>query len=355
MRKLSKDEFIFKSNEVHANKYEYSLVEYKNNSTKVDIICREHGIFRQVPGAHMQGQGCPLCGGGIKYDKNLFISKSNKVHNNRYDYSLVDYIDSYTKVNILCKEHGIFDQSPANHISGQGCSVCAKVKKYTTVEFVELSKCAHNNKYDYSLVDFKSMSHRVKIICPEHGIFEQKANNHLNLKQGCINCTHSRKHTTESFINKCKEIHNDFYLYDKVEYKSANIPVEIICKKHGSFYQRPTKHLSMNGCPVCKMSNGELKIISILNRYKIDYKYQHKFDNFNLVFDFYIPNENTCIEFDGIQHYKPVTIFGGIDSFHKQVQRDLSKNIYCETNGVKLIRIPYYDIKNITKYLPFLL
>jgi hypothetical protein len=186
-------EFINRSTIIHNNKYDYSLVEYINSQTKVKIICPEHGIFEQLANSHILGSGCPICTGKLKLTTHGFITRSNIIHNNKYDYSLVEYINTATKVKIICPEHGIFEQTPNGHLSSKGCYKCGIMQctiasKSTKSAFINKANIIHNDKYDYSLVDYFNNKTKVKIICPEHGIFEQKPNNHL-YGQGCPKCT----------------------------------------------------------------------------------------------------------------------------------------------------------------------
>ena len=128
-KKLTKEEFIKKANEVHKGKYNYDNVEYVNCDTKVCIICPEHGEFWQTPYNHTRGQGCPKCKGDkIRESKTLtkkeFIKKANKVHGDKYVYTNVKYVNANTKVCIICPEHGEFWQTPNHHIRGIGCPKC---------------------------------------------------------------------------------------------------------------------------------------------------------------------------------------------------------------------------------------
>ena len=109
---------------IHGDIYDYSLVDYKNTNTKVKIICKIHGEFEQKPNYHIQGNGCPKCGGGVKLTTEEFIEKAQNKHGFRYEYHLVDYKNTNTKVKILCPDHGIFNQKPNYHIQGNGCPKC---------------------------------------------------------------------------------------------------------------------------------------------------------------------------------------------------------------------------------------
>ena len=123
-KKLTNLEFIEKSNKRHNSRYDYSKSYYVNNNTKVEIICNIHGSFIQQANSHMRGAGCPQCNGGIKYTKSDFIIESTKIHDDLYDYSVTNYSNSCSKVDIVCKKHGIFSQLANNHLRGQGCPKC---------------------------------------------------------------------------------------------------------------------------------------------------------------------------------------------------------------------------------------
>jgi len=185
--RLTTEEFIEKTKAIHGDKYDYSLVDYKNNKIRVKIVCPEHGPFEQSPNNHLQGKGCPGCSGNIKLTTEKFIKKAKAVHGNKYDYSLVEYKNAKTKVKIVCRVHGSFKQTPHGHLKGYGCPECGGSKRLTTEKFIKKAKAVHGNKYDYSLVEYKNTYTKVKIICPIHGIFEQTPGSHLN-GCGCPKC-----------------------------------------------------------------------------------------------------------------------------------------------------------------------
>ena len=138
---MTKDDFITRAIAVHGNKYDYSKVEYINSATKVCIICPEHGEFWQTPNCHLSGNGCPKCAGNLKHSKDDFIKRSIAVNGNKYDYSKVEYINSKTKVCIICPEHGEFWQTPDSHYTGQGCPKCGIVKGSSKRRLWTIEKC----------------------------------------------------------------------------------------------------------------------------------------------------------------------------------------------------------------------
>ncbi|WP_415407971.1 DUF723 domain-containing protein [Sulfurovum sp. CS9] len=189
--------FIAKAKAKHGERYNYSLVEYVKNNEKIKIVCPEHGIFNQVPGSHLSGSGCPKC--GFARRSNLrkstlsdFIKKAEQVHADRYDYSLVEYSTSYKKVKIICPEHGTFQQRPNSHLKGQGCPKCgsaqmANDRKTTLSDFIKKAQSKHGHRYDYSETTYENARTKITIICSIHGHFTQTANSHLT-GRGCPEC-----------------------------------------------------------------------------------------------------------------------------------------------------------------------
>ena len=184
-----------------------------------------------------------------------FIEKANKIHNYRYNYSKVKYINNREKVCIICPEHGEFWQGPYKHLIVQGCPKCGGAQKSNVDEFILKAKKVHGDKYDYSKVEYINNKTKVCIICPEHGEFWQDPHNHLKGK-GCPECAESLikplKYTTEEFIQKCKENHIIKYDYSKTEYKGMDYKVCITCPEHGEFWQSAYLHFNGSDCPKCE-------------------------------------------------------------------------------------------------------
>ena len=325
----------------HNNKYDYSLVDYVNSRTKIKIICPKHGIFEQTPNTHLKGNGCVKCRSVCDNPKE-FIEKSEIRHNYKYDYSLVNYKNNFSKVKIICPEHGIFEQLVSSHLNGNGCLKCFK-NQITTKIFIEKAKLIENNTYDYSLTNYINSKTKVKIICPEHGIFEVTPANFYNSK-GCPICSIPFK-TIGEFIENANKIHNYMYDYSLSIYAGSKSKIKIICPKHGIFEQIPNSHLQGAGCPKCNQSRGEIKITEILIRNNILFETQKTFNECKnhkiLFFDFYLPEYNICIEYDGIQHFEPIEYFGGEKELKTIQERDAIKNKYCKDNYINLLRIRF--------------
>ena len=238
MRKITKDEFIKRSNIIHNHKYNYNEVEYVNRLTNVNIICPKHGRFLQTPAAHLQGRGCPKCGvEKIRQSRLLtlenFVDKAKEIHKDKYDYSKVEYKGYGTEVCIICPVHGEFWQTPRDHFGGNGCHKCSgwhmNITPNSKEEFVENAKKIHGDKYDYSKTDLNNRDDkgRVIIICPMHGEFWQKPYNHL-CGHGCRKCADKfhadkKRSNNDEFIKKSKEINGDKYDYSKVNYIKVTI------------------------------------------------------------------------------------------------------------------------------------
>ncbi len=187
--KHNNDSFIEKCIEIHGSKYDYSLVQYQALKLKVDIVCPKHGIFTQRAQAHMNGQNCPDCYNESRNISKIdFIRKSNEVHNFKYTY--FDFISLKKKITINCKKHGDFLQMPYRHLKGQGCAKCAREShRIHQTDFIKRSSLIHNFIYDYSKVNYINHSTKVTIICKKHGEFEQTPNNHMTQRKGCKKCS----------------------------------------------------------------------------------------------------------------------------------------------------------------------
>ena len=291
-KRLTQDEFVTRCKKIHGDKYDYSLVVYKGAKEKVKIICPLHGTFEQLPRVHdHQKSGCYICHHGGTQD--AFIRKAINIHNDTYDYSLVEYKNNHEKVKIICKTHGIFLQSPDKHIMGRRCPKCS------------------SNGY---------------------------------------------KPTTAEFIVKAIKLHGNRYNYTKTKYMGSENKLIIICKKHGEFLQTPRAHIKGCGCQKCKQSKGENVIEKWLIENKLLYVKQKKFPGCKyknlLQFDFYLEDYNMCIEFDGAQHtsgwWKASTPQDKLEDIKR---KDEIKNNFCISNHIRLLRIPFTNIKDVPTIL----
>lgn len=278
---------------IHGNKYDYSKVNYINAHTKVIIICKLHGEFRQVPTSHVNGAGCRKCYNILNLSPDNFVLKAREVHGDRYDYSKTNFINSRTKVTIVCKMHGNFLQGPINHIRQEGCPQCNKSFKISKDNFIKRSNKIHSFKYDYSKTIVDGAKNIVAIICPTHGIFKRTVSSHLQ-GYGCRWCLKTK-------------------------------------------------------------SKGEILIASYLKlinaRFEEEFRIKDCKNKHTLPFDFAIFDENNnlqcLIEYQGIHHYEVSKRSKDENknrlNYLKRQFHDLIKHNYCIKNNIKLIQIPYWD------------
>lgn len=302
-KKLSPEEFINRAKKVHGNRYDYSKANYINSCTKIVIICREHGEFEQVPNSHLNGRGCVKCSYLIKslhlmMGLEKFVRRAKKIHNDKYDYSNVNYVNNHTNVSIICLIHGEFKQSPKSHLMGCGCPKCAGVASPSIEQFVYKAKKTHDKKYIYSDVEYINARTKIIIFCLEHGKFKQTPADHLK-GNGCPKC--ASVSNTKLFIDKAKKVHGCKYNYSKVVYINTYDKVIIICPKHGFFEQAPTSHLNGRGCPKCqntvsKSSQLWLDNLSIPKKYR---EKSIKVGDTTYKLDAYDPINNIAYEFNG--------------------------------------------------------
>ena len=189
-KKLTTRDFIGRARAVHGDKYGYAFSVYKGSYVKLFIYCYKHGLFEQSPNSHLSGKGCPDCACNKKHTNELFIKRAIEIHGNRYCYSTVNYRSNRQKVSIYCNKHGVFDQTPYNHLRGVGCPACSN-KKSNTETFIKKATEVHGDCYDYSTVNYLHSHQKVSICCPEHSIFKQTPSSHLT-GHGCPGCANYR-------------------------------------------------------------------------------------------------------------------------------------------------------------------
>lgn len=285
------EKFIKKSSEIHNNIYDYSLINYINTKTSIIIKCKVHNIlFEQIPSEHLKNSSCSLCisdkNDKLQLEKNEnFIRKAKLKHGDKYDYSFVNYINGTSKVKIICPIHNEFEQTAINHIKGSGCLKCGIISsseknRMSTEEFIERSKKIHGDKYDYSLTDYVDYATKIIIICKEHGKFNQRISSHLEGK-GCFECNGRPKLTQNEFIDRAIDLYNDSFNYELINYVNLDTSITIKCNIHDIIFdQKPSKHLIYKGCPECikdnKNNKNQEKKSNFINKAKA--KYNDKYD-----------------------------------------------------------------------------
>lgn len=206
-----------------------------------------------------------------------FIIEANTIYNNKFIYSKTMYSNNYTKVTITCPTHGDFEQTPLQHLRGNGCVACTKEldKQKRIAAFVSKANTLHKNKYAYNTLEYIDNRTPLSITCPIHGTFKQTPNNHLK-EHGCRKCQYDSIKTTlskpqQTFLDECALIHNAKYDYTNTKYVNTNTKITAVCPIHGTFEQWAGHHIRGVGCPTCspggfnKNKPGILYYLSINN------------------------------------------------------------------------------------------
>lgn len=364
----SKEQVVEMCKKVHGDKYDYSITEgVQNKLGKIKYICPIHGVREQIFYNHLQGKECSECANIRRKitktpTKEEFLNKAKKKHNlEDYDWSDFDVLnrDEKGKVEFCCKKHGKYWDWPSNFIKGYGCHVCYGKEKNDDEVREELSKL--HPELDFSQTKYSERDHlrRIKVICPKHGEQLISYNNLIN-GQSCYWCGRERTGmkntmTNEEFIRRGREIFGDEYAYEHIDMynRDEEGKVTVTCPKHGDFKILPSNFFKGVGCPVCAESSLEGEMRRFLEDNGVEFEPYKKFDWLGKQhIDFYLPKYNVGIECQGGQHFKPVDIFGGEETFAKTIELDMRKRRLCKENGVKLFY--YTNEKSSFPYKVFL-
>lgn len=275
--RLSQEEFIDKCNKIHNYVYSYDKTVYTRTIDKVTITCPIHNDFEQLAINHMNGVGCPKCSKEafkqkVKTDKEVFVERARLMHNDDYEYDkLPDRINYSSKYDIFCNKCKVyFTQSLSSHVSGKGHLECSN-QPMTNEEFIERSKEIHDDTYNYSLCNYVGSNYRVRLICPIHGPFSQRASTHLR-GCGCFHCGRTKaientRTPINDYIRKAREIHGEKFDYSLVKFTSMGNNIDIICPTHGIITQRASGHLKY-GCEQCHYESKLLTQEQFLDKAK---------------------------------------------------------------------------------------
>jgi len=301
------EEYLKDAKDIHGDKYIYPSKEvYESKDLKIPLVCAIHGTFHKNRREHIRLKaGCAKCAikqrkGKKKITREQVIERSNKIHNNKYNYDKM-VLGATTKVHvtITCPIHGDFQQAPYKHMDNRGCP-----------------KCAGKHSYNY-----------------------------------------------EEWRELAKSIRGDKYSYDNAYYVNKTTKVNITCKLHGDFSQLPGDHLYKKvGCGLCNASTGEKKVITILEKHNIPYEFQYSLPDSRYEFDFKIPGINILIEYNGKQHYEFTPHFHSRPGYGFDYQQELDhqKRLLIDSTDLNLIVIRYdvvdmedFLLKEISKYYKY--
>lgn len=336
------------------SQFAYDAVTEENIYGQLPIHCPVHGVVHMPRRVHLR-KGCPECSEeqlriGKRDD---FIAAANTKHGDRYDYSRVEWVNATTKVRIVCPEHGDFWQEPWRHLSSAaGCLKCGWVAtgqslSLTQDEFLGKAVIRHGPIYDYSEVEYRNNHTKVVVICGKHGRFLVAPEKHL-CGTGCPACGRIRtgeklRTTPETFVKQAKLVHGDRYDYSCVRYIDSEQKWEIACTKHGPWTVSLTNHIGRaSGCPKCTVSIGHELIRTVLVSLNTRFEEEKRFLGLGaLRYDFFVADRKLLIEYDGIQHFEPIEVFGGAEALRKTKLRDRRKNQWAQANNMTLLRIRY--------------
>jgi hypothetical protein len=240
--KLNNEEFIKRVKEIHKEEFDYSKTQYLGVLKNIIIICREHGEFIQRAGRHMQGSKCKKCySDKMRCTVEDFIQKSRVVHGDKYCYDNVKYERNNIKVIIVCKLHGKFSQTPQSHLHSNGCPRCKKNYKSDTKDFIRKCKEVHCGKYDYSDVEYNKSDEKVNIICKLHGKFPQTPHSHLG-GTGCPKCANSGFSKPQiQWLEFLSKLNNTYiqHIMNEGEFKitTTRYRADGYCKKTNTIYE----------------------------------------------------------------------------------------------------------------------
>ncbi|MEY4909017.1 MAG: phage vB SenS, partial [Pseudomonadota bacterium] len=312
-------QFTARARAIHGDKYTYTHTAEPQNiqKTRLTIVCPAHGEFEQLAYVHLRGLGCKQCGkdAAASAQRRLmtekgetFVERARAIHGDRYDYSQTVYAGTAVDCTIICPEHGPFLQTAGNHLQGQHCGVCARRTAHSKTRhdinvFVERARATHGDKYDYSHAEYRGSTAKLTIVCPEHGAFDQVANQHI-FGCGCPACGalaggDAVRVTQAEWLERAKLVHSDLYDYSEVLYVNMHSKVGINCKKHGAFHQAAHSHLEGYGCPSCgyTISEAEREMVAFFESHGVEAQLGVAIGKQRV--DVYLPHFHIAVEHDG--------------------------------------------------------
>lgn len=325
--------------------------KYINSQTKILHRCLIDGYEWYIaPSIALQGHGCPVCNGGIKQTHEQYVEKLKA--KNQSVVVIGHYVNSATKIMHRCLKCGYeWLLSPANSLGGKGCPVCAGTIHKTHEQYVDELKIKNPNII--AVGKYVNRQTKIKHRCLIHDYEWETSPAAVLYGCGCPMCKSERIKSKltmshDEYVNAVAAINKDIIVMGR--YINARTPIRHKCLVDGWEWDvTPDNILRGHGCPqcsTCTKSTGEKTITDWLDNYDIAYEKQKTFegckDKYVLRFDFYLPDYDIAIEYNGKQHYEPIDYFGGEATFRMQQHHDEIKRDYCTKNNMLLFEIPYF-------------
>ena len=339
---------------------------------KYEYVCKEHqdkgSQFIDWGHFHYRGSGCYYCGrerteASKRKDLSEYDGKS-LAESKGFEYVGISKHDKKIWIQFICPKHRQYgvQEMPYNNMKRVvvGCQHCIGRNDY---EEVVLQQIYEVNPYVELLEPYRGRTKRIKMRCILHDIISAKTPNEVIAGKGCVRCgiekvSQQSKTPIDVFLNRLNKSYPHIKLISN--YNSLCEYANFYCNECRSDMCDYPSYILRRGCPICGGTSMERKVGAILTNNKIKYIPQFSFDNCRdqrkLPFDFYLPDYNVLIEYDGEQHYRPVN-FGGIsdveayDNFLITQRHDKIKTEYCKQHKINLIRIPYWDKNNIEEII----
>ena len=262
--KLTQEKVIEQFIEVHGDEFDYSKVVYVDTNTPVEIRCKRHNlIFTPTPKNHKNGSKCKICGRESQIEKSIkgrdeFTKEMFEKYGDNYDVSNMNYINTKTEIEILCKQHGLFKKKPCDLLTGNACKKCGKrahTKSSNKEIFVDEAKKVYGDKDDYTNTNIVSSKDKIIVRCTKHNYTFKKGIKTYLEGWGCPKCSAEnyrrlRAIPKEEYYKRVSEVHNNKYTYID-DFTTLKYAITFYCEEHGRQRRNANNHLSGAGCKKC--------------------------------------------------------------------------------------------------------
>lgn len=262
--KLSQEQVLEQFKEVHGDAFDYSKVVYVDTHTPVEVYCKKHDFtFSTSPKEHKKGTRCYRCGREAQIQKakksdDIFIKQMFELYGDNYDVSGMNYINTKTDIEVVCKKHGKFEKKPCELLEGKACDKCSKranTKSTNKDIFIEEARKVYGDKDDYTKTDIISARDTIQVTCTKHNLTFDKSISTYLLGWGCPKCSAEnyrklRAIPKEDYYRRANEAHGNKYTYNN-DYITSAHAITFYCKEHGRQRRNSYEHLRGAGCRKC--------------------------------------------------------------------------------------------------------